>query len=348
VLWTNPPIDHDYNALPANQAIAEKSANKRGPAFECADVPDDTYLDGQVAEMAVKALAECAEKHQPFWFGVGFIRPHLPFNSPKKYWDLYDPDQIKLAPNPFYPIDAPSYALKPDNELFRYADVPALPLPDAYARQLKQGYFAAVSYADAQVGKVLNELDRLGLRTNTIIILLGDNGWKLGEHGAWCKQSNVEDDTRVPLIISVPGMKHAGAHTDSLAELVDVYPTLCALAGLPIPGDLQGASLLPVIQDPAKQVLTAAFSQYPRTMKGRQLMGYSMRTDGYRFTRWVEADDLANVVAVELYDEKKDPQENRNIAGNPENARLVARLTKEWQAGWRGARGGSETQSATP
>lgn len=208
-----------------------------------------------------------------------------------------------------------------------------MPIPDAYARQLKQGYFAAVSYMDAQVGKVLNELDRLGLRTNTLIVLLGDNGWKLGEHGAWSKQSNVEDDTRVPLIISVPGLKHAGAHTESLTELVDVHPTLCALAGLPVPNDLQGTSLLPVIQDPAKRVLTAAFSQYPRNLKGRRLLGYSMRTERHRFTRWVAADDPAKVAAVELYDQQADPQENRNIAADPDQAKLVAQLTQELQAG---------------
>ncbi|MCU0785504.1 MAG: sulfatase [Verrucomicrobia bacterium] len=348
VLWTSPPMAHSYYALPANQAIVQKAANKRGPAFECADMPDDTYHDGSLAEMAVKALRECAAKDRPFWLGVGFIRPHLPFNAPKKYWDLYDPEKIKLAPNPFYPIGAPSYAILRNSELPNYQGVPAMPIPDDYARQLKHGYFAAVSYVDTQVGKVLNELDRLGLRTNTIIVLWGDNGWKLGEHGAWSKQSNVENDTRVPLIFSVPGMKHAGAHTESLTELVDVYPTLCALAGLPIPNDLQGTSLVPVIQDPGKKALTAAFSQYPRKVKGRRLMGYSMRTERYRFTRWVEADDHAKVAAVELYDEQADPQENRNIVADPDKAKLVAQLTKELQAGWRSARCEDAIQTVSP
>jgi arylsulfatase A-like enzyme len=257
--------------------------------------------------------------------------------SPKKYWDLYDPAKIPLAPNPFRPKDAPDYAIGDGGELRSYAGVPAgRPLPDEYARQLKHGYYAALSYMDAQVGRVLDELDKLGLRDNTIIILWGDHGWKLGEHAAWCKHTNVENDTWAPLIISVPGMKHAGAHTDALVEFVDIYPALAELAGLPLPGHLEGTSFKPVLDDPQRAWKPAAFSQYPRSPAGKKLMGYTMRTDRYRFTRWVQRDDHSKVDAVELYDHQADPQENTNIANDPANKALVEQLTRQWLAGWQG------------
>jgi arylsulfatase A-like enzyme len=190
---------------------------------------------------------------------------------------------------------------------------------------------------DAQVGRVLAELDRLGLRENTIIVLWGDHGWKLGDHDAWAKHSNVENDTRAPLMISVPGMTNAGQHTAALVEFVDVYPTLVELAGLPKPFTLEGISFKPLLDDPKRAWKTAAFSQYPRQVGKQNLMGYSMRTDRYRFTRWVEKSDHSKVTAVELYDHQADPQENTNIASLPENKELVEKLTQQWLAGWRGA-----------
>jgi arylsulfatase A-like enzyme len=205
------------------------------------------------------------------------------------------------------------------------------------ARQLKHGYYASVSYTDAQVGKVLDELDRLGLRDNTIVILWGDHGWKLGEHDAWCKHTNTENDTNAPLILSVPGMKNAGGKSDALVEFVDIYPTLSELAGLPLPGHLEGTSFTPLLDQPARAWKTAAFSQYPRNGDGTRLMGYSMRTDRYRLTVWVERNDHSKVHATELYDHQTDPQENANIAGVPANAALVAGLLEQWKTGWKGA-----------
>ena len=318
--------------------------NSRGPAYECADVPDNTYTDGKVADLAVKTLQEISKKPQPFFLAVGFIKPHLPFVSPKKYWDLYDPAKIELAPNPFLPKDAPPYAILPGGELRLYHDIPEGHIPDDLARTLKHGYYAGVSYTDAQVGKVLAELDRLGLRKNTIIILWGDHGWKLGEHDAWCKHSNVENDVNAPLILSVPGMKNAGAHTDALVEFVDIYPTLSELAGLPLPGHLEGTSFKPLLDDPKRPWKTAAFSQYPRSQNGG-LMGYTMRTDRYRFTVWVARDDHAKVDAIELYDHQVDPQENYNIAKKAENAQLVSQLMEQWKKGWQGAKPSAGTSS---
>jgi len=347
-----PTKGHGAYGLPENNAlskptadIAAKSRKKsqskargpRGPAFESSDVPDSSFHDGAVAEMAVEALRECAANDQAFWLGVGFIRPHLPFVSPTKYWDFYTPASIQLAPNPKRPIGAPDYAVSPGGELRSYNGVPTGPIPDDLALQLKHGYYAAISYMDAQLGRVLDELDRLGLTEKTIIVLWGDHGWKLGEHGGWCKHTNFENDTNAPLIISVPGLTSAGQRTNALAEFVDIYPTLAAICGLSLPTHLEGTSLVPILHDPSASLKNAAFSQYPRSVDGKQLMGYSMRTDRYRFTRWVYREDPAKIDAVELYDHQTDPQENVNIANEPAHAEVVEKLTVQSLLGWGGA-----------
>jgi len=312
-------------------AVARSNATK-GPAYECADVPDSTYADGAIAEAALEMLREA--KDQPFFLAVGFLKPHLPFVAPKKYWDLYRRDEIPMAPNPYAPKDAPKFTLADWGELRAYEGMPkAGALADEQARTLKHGYYACVSYMDAQVGRVLAELDRLGLREQTVIVLWGDHGWKLGEHGAWCKHSNVENDTHAPLICSAPGQKAAGRHSWALVEFVDIYPSLCELAGLPLPSHLEGASFAPLLDDPERSWKKAAFSQYPR---GGGVMGYSMRTDRYRLTRWLNRDGAE--AAHELYDHQNDPQENVNIADRPENKALVAELTKQSQAGWQATR----------
>ena len=215
-------------------------------------------------------------------------------------------------------------------------------IPDPLARQLKHGYYAAISYMDAQLGKVLDELDRLGLRENTIIVLWGDHGWKLGEHDAWCKHSTSENDTNAPLLLSAPGMKTAGAKSNALVEFVDIYPTLVELAGLPLPAHLEGVSMKPLLDNPNRAWKTAAFSQYPRTKAQTKspngLMGYAMRTDRYRFTVWVDRTDHTKVDAIELYDHQSDPMENINVATDPTNTELVQKLMAQWQRGWQGAK----------
>ena len=321
--------------------IATNRLNTRGPAFECADVPDNYYTDGKVSDLAIAALKNIATKKEPFFLAVGLVKPHLPFVAPKKYWDLYDPKQIQIAPNPFRPKDAPEYSIIEGDELRMYHAIPTGHLPDDLARQLKHAYYACVSYTDVQVGRVLDELDRLGLRTNTIVILWGDHGWKLGEHDAWAKHSNVENDVNAPLMISVSGMKNTGKHSDALVEFVDVYPTLAELAGLPLPKFLEGTSFKPLLDDPKRAWKSAAFSQYPRSIvatHGKDLMGYTMRTDRYRFTIWLDRTDHAKVDSIELYDHESDPRENVNIAKIPNNAGLVKQLTEQWQRGWRAAK----------
>jgi arylsulfatase A-like enzyme len=360
VPWQTPRASGAY-AKPENLALANRpaapatgggrkvgkgSARKaargpRGPAFEAGEVEDTFYTDGRTAELAVATLRELSRKPEPFFLAVGFAKPHLPFVAPKKYWDLYDPAKIQLATNRFRPKDAPEYAIQPGGELRSYHGIPAGSIPDELARQLKHGYYAAISYMDAQLGKVLDELDRLGLTDKTIIVLWGDHGWKLGEHDAWCKHSNCEHDTNAPLLVAAPGLKARGVRTDALVEFVDIYPTLADLAGLPLPAHLEGLSFKPLLESPARPWKTAAFSQYPRSLDGRPIMGYSMRTDRHRFTVWVQRNDHSKVVALELYDHQTDPQENTNVAALPANTALVERLMTQWRAGWKGARPGS-------
>jgi arylsulfatase A-like enzyme len=336
VPWQTPSAPNYAKVKSAEVKDEDEVKSKGGPAFESADVPDNFYKDGMVADLAVKTLGELKKRPEPFFFAVGFAKPHLPFVAPKKYWDLYDPATIQLAPNPYHPKDAPSYALSGTSELRNYVGIPSEgPIPDSLARQLKHGYYSSVSYTDAQIGKVLQELDRLDLTRNTIVVLWGDHGWKLGEHGEWTKHTNVENDTNAPLLMAVPGMKYAGTHSNALVEFVDVYPTLSELAGLPLPGHLEGTSFKPLLDNPGREWKSAAFSQYPR---GQKLMGYSMRTDRYRLTVWLGRNDHSHIDAIELYDHRMDPQENVNIAKLPENAELVKGLMDQWRRGWQEAK----------
>jgi choline-sulfatase len=324
----NRQVDPDAEKTPL-------SSKGRGPAAEIVNGPDNSLHDGQLADMAVATLRDLKLKGQPFFLAVGFIRPHLPFNSPKKYWDLYDEKSIPLATNPFPPKDAPPYAIPSGSEVRSYAGAPAeRHFPDDYARHLKHGYYAAISFVDAQVGRLLDELEQQGLRENTIVVLWGDHGWKLGEHDAWAKHTNFENDTRAPLIISAPRMKQAGTKTDALVEFVDIYPTLAELASLPLPKHLEGQSLKPLLIKPDRPWKDAAFSQYPRKVGKKDLMGYTMRTARYRYTKWVDRKDHSKVEAVELYDHETDPEENVNIAAQPNHAEIIQQLDAKWQDGW--------------
>ena len=314
-----------------SKALARKSKKGSGPAFEAADVVDNAYPDGCNTDYALKELNQLKDK--PFFLAMGFYKPHLPFNSPKKYWDMYKPEDIKLADNPFIPKNAPTYSTTNWGELRNYHGIPKKgPCPDELARQLIHGYYACVSYIDAQIGRLLDELDWLNLSDKTVIILWGDHGWKLGEHAGWCKHTNFELDTHVPMILHVPGMKTAGKRTRALTEYVDIYPTLCQACGLTIPPHLEGRSMMPLLDDPERQWKKAAFSQYPR---GR-VMGYTMRTERFRYTEWQNRKTGA-VLARELYDHDRDPQENVNAAAQPEYERDIRRLAGMLKRGWRAA-----------
>jgi iduronate 2-sulfatase len=312
----------------------------RGPATESCDAPDNYYRDGALTEITIEMLSKFSEK-QPFFLSVGFSKPHLPFVAPRRYWDLYDRENIPLAPNNFMPKGAPSFAINTITGLMCHEDFVLAPhpregrIPEEQARLLKHGYYACVSFIDAQIGRILHCLNSLGLEENTIVVMLGDSGYKLGEHGSWEKRTNYEIDVRCPLIISVPGGTNPGSSTPALVELVDLHPTLCELAGLQTPIDLEGLSFMPVLQNPKRPWKRAAFSQFARGFSER-IMGRSMRTDRYRFIEWRERFDNS-LVATELYDHEVDPQENNSIAGDPLNKELVAQLSSRLAAGWKAA-----------
>jgi iduronate 2-sulfatase len=313
----------------------------RGPATEAFDAPDSSYWDGAAADAAIAAMWKLRKK-QPFFLGLGFLRPHLPFVAPKRYWDLYKREDIPLAPNYFLPKGAPRFAINLLTELASYEDFVMAPHPtegllsDDQARLLKHGYYACVSFIDAQVGRLLDALDHMKLRQNTIVVLLSDQGFKLGEHGGWGKLTNFECDTRSTLIISAPGQAREAASTSALVELVDVYPTLCELAGLEKPPNLEGVSLVPLFQDPERTWKTAAFSQFQRGYFNR-FMGRAIRTERYRYIEWRDRLDR-RLVAVELYDHETDPMENVNIAKAPGNEGLVKQLAERLKLGWPAAK----------
>lgn len=316
-------------------------------ATEIVDLPDSVYYDGAQTDVALDKLKELRKRNQPFFFAVGYYRPHLPFNAPKKYWDMYNRKKIPLAENPQLPRNAPVFAVGNMRELRGYADFSSVSYPidgsvtEEEARLLKHGYFASVSYVDAQVGQLLDALETLGLKDNTIVVLWGDHGYKLGEHNSWCKMTNYEIDTRAPLIIRDPRRRDAGLKLSQLVEFVDIYPSLCELAGVPTPTHLQGTSFVPLFKNPKLSWKQAAFSQYLRegiwaAPDGIEYMGYAMRTERYRYVKWIDW-KTREQVAVELYDHSNDPGENENLAPNIRHASLIARLEMQRQAGWRAA-----------
>jgi iduronate 2-sulfatase len=299
-------------ALFNNAGGAKAKDLSKGVAYESADVPDNVYPDGQTADEAIERLAGAAkDPNQPFFLAVGFVKPHLPFCAPKKYWDLYDPSTFKLAERRTAPDGAPAFAPTNWGELRNYAGMPEKgPVPDDDARILIHGYHAAVSYMDAQVGRVLAALEKDGLAKNTIVVLWGDHGWHLGDHGQWCKHTNYEEAAHIPLIVFDPRVKHGGSKTDSMVESVDVYPTLCKLAGLPVPKGLDGMSFAQVLDDPAAPTKDYIIHAYPRGER----IGRAVRTARYRLVEWkVPSEDLSKAI-YELYDYQADPGENKNLA----------------------------------
>lgn len=298
----------------------------RGAAFEAPNVEDEAYADGRIARETIKRLTAAKESDQPFFIAAGFVRPHLPFSVPKKYWELYDPAKFTLATHKIAPKGAPEWAVKAGatGEISAYKPVPEIgDIADGLARQLIHGYYASTSYVDAQIGKVITAIDQLGLAENTIIVLWGDNGFHLGELGIWTKHVNYETATRIPIVIVAPGVTPPGSSTGQLAETVDLYPTLAALAGLPAPAGPQpidGLSLVPVLKDPAVRVRDHAYHCFPRGGK----LGRAIRTDRYRLVDWRPVGKSDATPVFELYDYQGGAVETVNLAD--EKPEVVAKL----------------------
>jgi iduronate 2-sulfatase len=305
-----------------NQAHGQVNSLPRGAAFESLDVADTEYADGRVAAETIKRL-QAAKKRRgedgtPFFIASGFARPHLPFCAPKKYWDLYDPATLPMPEFEELPVGAPAVAGKRRGEITNYEPVPLRDsIDDELKRKLIHGYYASTSFVDAQIGKVIAELDRLELSDNTIVVLWGDHGFHLGDLGIWTKHTNYEQANRIPLLISAPGVTRAKTSTEQLAESVDVFPTLAELAGLPIPygpQPIDGVSLVSVLKNPAARVRDHAYHAYPKKKLGR-----AIRTDRYRLVEWRAADEPLSAAEYELYDYQSDPLETENRAAkNPD------------------------------
>lgn len=288
-------------------------------AFLKADGTDEEQTDGKVAAEAIKLME--ANKDKPFFLGVGFYRPHTPYVAPRKYFDLYPMEQVQLPK--IQPGDRES---KPPLAL--WVKESNFGLSDQQCREALQAYYASISFLDAQVGKVIDAMDRLGLAENTIIVFWGDHGYHLGEHGMWMKQSLYEESARVPLIVYVPGMKGKGQASTRLVEFVDIYPTLSELCGLKAPATLEGSSFVPLLEDPKRAWKKAAFTQ---TRRGQGVMGRTVRSERWRYTEW------GGPEASELYDHDTDPGEVVNVVKDPKNAGAVDEMRGLLRAGWKGA-----------
>jgi iduronate 2-sulfatase len=293
---------------------------KPGPAYEKAEVPDIAYDDGRIAGRAIEELQKFQNTAQPFFLAVGFLKPHLPFNAPERYWNLYNEKDIKLPQNSSFPKEAPNVAMFNWSELRSYYGIPQNgPLPDTSAKNLIHGYYACVSYVDAQIGKVIDALEELGMAQNTIIVLWGDNGWFLGEHGFWSKHSNLERGSHVPLIVKVP-WKTRGLESSALVEFVDIYPTLCDLAGLNKPFHLQGKSFVPLLENPDQ---TWKEEVYYRLGEGETIL-----TKTHAYTEWLNPKSGKSYARM-LYDHRTDPEENVNVVDLPQNKDLVRSLQEK-------------------
>ena len=302
-----------------NLKIAKKTKNGAGMPFDDADVADNAYFDGQTAEKAVEYIKKLAKSDQPFYLGVGFLKPHLPFTAPKKYWDMYDIDNIDV-PDTYYRAEGTPNAIYHNNgELRSYYGVPEdKVLPEKYAKKLIHGYYACVSYTDAHIGKLMKALEEAGIADNTIVVLWGDHGWNLGDHTLWCKHTTFSSSLKVPLIIKAPG-KLANQATKALTEYVDIFPTLCDLAGLEKPKQLDGKSLVSVLEKPNQQFKDAIFTRWKN--------GDNITTSQYSYTEW--KNDNGDLYAKVLFDHKTDPKEITNQVENPEYAEAVVNLQKQ-------------------
>ena len=331
--WTRPVPDYLPRAYMLPENLVE---NAKMSSFESANVPDNAYPDGQTADYAVKYIEEAYAEKRSFFIAAGFTKPHLPFCAPKKYWDIYEKSEFVIGDRE-RPEGSPDLAFHNWEELRGYRDIPKEgPIGKEKEAILWKGYYACISYMDAQVGKVIETLDKLGLRENTIIVLWGDHGYHLGEQDLWCKSTNFELDARVPLIISSPGARGAGEECNAIVETLDIYPTLAGICGLSPQSKLSGVSLQPLLDNPDKKWKNLAFNQFIRPYGALRNgepthMGYSVRTSDWRCTCWWDL-RTGEMVEKELYYLKDYSVEKENLAGRKKYARVEAELTARLMA----------------
>ena len=327
--WSKPPFDTIYDF----RQDRKKRGLPKGPPY-AVWLSDELLPDAKNVAHAVNELDRLSQQDDPFFLAVGLHRPHLPFRAPKKYWDQYDPAEVPAPKTTQQQLGAPDWAVVAW-EIWNYDNLPPKPgpMPKAEADKLRHGYLAAISFADDLVGQLLEKIATLGLNENTVVVIWGDHGFKLGDHGGWSKHSNVELDIHIPLIIRVPGISRAGSRTKALVETVDIYPTLLDIAGLDQPHNLEGVSLRPLMDQPDRPWKEAIFAQFPRYAKNQLLMGETVRTDRFRYTAWVGARS-GEMVAQELYDHEKDSIESTNLAENSHYKSELMRHEAIRKNGW--------------
>jgi len=309
--WTG----RGYVTPEAIEKIALNTEFHRGPAYEFAEVNDTIYKDGLNTINAVRKMEKLSKDDKPFFLSVGLSKPHLPFVAPKKYWDMYPASSIELTDLRDRPENAYENSIRRRGELNNYYGIPQQydDIDDATALNLRRAYYACVSYADAQVGNLMNQLDKLGIRDNTIIVLWGDHGYKLGDYNSWCKWSNMNIDTNVPLLFSTPNGKK-GEVCKSPVEALDIYPTLAELCGLAIPAHVEGQSIVPLLNDPAQGMDRIVYTMWPESRQDydRTIMGYSAKSSRFNYTEWIKL-NTGEVLGTELFDHQVDPMETKNV-----------------------------------
>jgi len=318
-IWHPPSNSLSWRDYALQENIQRDTSDRfRGPPLERAPVADTIYKDGKIAQKTIGDLRKLKAGDKPFFLAAGFYKPHLPFNAPEQYWALYD-GKVSLPGNNYPPENAPRESLHNFGELRAYAGIPPEgPLTDEFALELIHGYYACVSFTDAQIGKILDELERLELDRSTLVILWGDHGWNLREHGLWCKHCNYETSLHTPLILRVPGVRQVQASSE-IVEYVDIYPTLCELAGLELPAHLQGNSFRELLSDPEAESDGVAVCQW--------YAGVTTIRENWFYTEWIN--DRDSSFARMLYDHSTDPQENINISEDPVHAEIIKELSAE-------------------
>ncbi|WP_298494051.1 sulfatase [uncultured Algibacter sp.] len=301
-----------------------------GLAFETAEVHDTIYPDGLNTLNAMRKLEDLKKNDKPFFMAFGLIKPHLPFNAPQKYWDMYPEASVKLSELSERPENSSKYTMRYGGELGNYYGMPKLfeDVQDSTAITLRRGYYACVSYIDAQIGKLVNKLDELGLKENTIIVLWGDHGYKLGDYNSWCKWSNMNIDTNIPLIINVPNGVKSEVYTHPV-EALDMYPTLAELCQLKQPAHLEGKSLVSILNNPKQEPKSKsyAYSVWPdnRWNYDKTIMGYSVTDNRFNYVEWVKL-DTGEVLERELYDHLNDPKETINVIADNQYKNIILEL----------------------
>ena len=330
---------HDVSSwsIPYAKASGKRWLTSSGEvSTEAPENPESDFADTRALNKSIELMDSLVAGDKPFFLAVGFKKPHLPFVAPKKYWDLYNRDDFEIHPFQEHAENAPEFAFQPGNELRKYDDIPKSgALSEEKQKELIHGYYACVSYIDDLVGRLIRKLDERGLKDNTVIVLWGDHGWHLGDHGMWCKHTNFEQATRSPLIISSPDIE-GDKQSDSPTEFVDVFPTLCELAGVDIPEYIDGASLVPVMNNPKVKVKNFAVSQFQRDSDFGELEGYAFRNERFRYVVWLPVKIRTDhkysdnkVVARELYDYEKDPMEKISVVDDPEYSEVVEYFRKQ-------------------